>query len=120
MAVFSSFSFKIVDCFSAVTEFRELFSVKSVALLCCWDYRTVNSGKILLTHTAGALCSKKHRSGDAAFNVEFILSPRMETSILHFGLTPTSEGATSRRWTSNALNSVPEREHFLLPPLFTL
>lgn len=70
--MFSSFSFKTVDCFSAVTEFRGLFSVQSFALLCCWDYRTLNSGKIRLTHMAGALGSKKHRSGDAAFNVEFI------------------------------------------------
>ena len=47
MTVFSSFSFKDVYFVSALTEFCGLsFQLKSVALRCCWDCGTANSGRI--------------------------------------------------------------------------
>lgn len=117
--MFSSFSFKIVDCFSAVTEFRELFSVKSVALLCCWDYRTVNSGKIPLTHTAGASYSKIIVLEMRPLTWSLFCHLEWKPAYFTLASPPLLKERRVERWTSNAPNSVPEREHFLLPPLFT-
>lgn len=74
MTVLSSFSFKVVDCVSVVTEFCGLsFHLKVLLCFAAWTTGLLIQAKLRLTKTAGAMCSEKHHSGDAAFNLEFVL-----------------------------------------------
>ena len=127
MTVFSSFSFKDVYFVSALTEFCGLsFQLKSVALRCCWDCGTANSGRIRANSDCRApfVLGGKNHSGDAAVNLEFVLRPRVEPA--HFTFTslnpppqpPTSQGATSREL--DPKHYISEGLHSLLPPLLFL
>ena len=124
MTVFSSFSFKDVYFVSALTEFCGLsFQLKSVALRCCWDCGTANSGRIRANSDCRApfVLGGGNHSGDAAVNLEFVLRPRVEPA--HFTFTslnpppkpPTSQGATSREL--DPKHYISEGLHSLLPPL---
>lgn len=69
----SSFSFKVVDC-SAVTEFCGLsFQLKVLLCFAAGTTGLLIQAKFgdLIRRTPCVL--KKHRSGDVAFNLEFIL-----------------------------------------------
>lgn len=69
MTVFSSFSFEVVDC-SAVTELCGL-SFQLKVLLC---FAAGTTGLLIQAKLVYLLRrSKKHRSADVAFNLEFIL-----------------------------------------------
>lgn len=107
MTVLSSFSFKVVDCVSVVTEFCGLsFHLKVLLCFAAGTTGLLIQAKLRLTQTAGAMCSEKHHSGDAAFNLEFVLWPRVEPAHFTFTSPPTPPLLRERRlerWTSNTM-----------------